>query len=512
MRLSWKYLLPLNAVILTIWGLHALWTIDLLEEEFLDSERRAIKHLAVGLKHHIEHELFQDSENAFVEHSFDGLIRQVGDVDIMVIDTNSIVRIASNPKRLELTWREEAIDAVLSGEKTLSWNLRDHSHDKRRAMDITMGIRAPSGELEGVIHVARWLDELEQALADHILGHVFAAVSLLVLVAVAVNVITHRTIIRPVLSLRKQIARSGWFDSAPAELREDAIEQLRKVVDQFLITVQQKTKELEGDLARKQDAVDSIAAARDDLKERVNVITNALEEARRRLVTSERLAAMGQLSAGLAHEIRNPLHIVRATAETARRRFPQTEELCGDIVEEVDRIESLIKKLLIYTQSVRSEWDLVDATEILEAARNRLCRGKCHGRFENCGVCAVEIAPQTPLLNCDSMLMEQAVLNLVSNALEASEEKSPVSICARGDDKGGVIIEVADRGGGIAEEDMPNIFDPFFTRKPSGTGLGLAIVQKIADLHRGTIKLRNRRQGGVVAQLHIPHSPRGDER
>jgi signal transduction histidine kinase len=105
-------------------------------------------------------------------------------------------------------------------------------------------------------------------------------------------------------------------------------------------------------------------------------------------------------------------------------------------------------------------------------------------------------------VRADPVLLEQAMLNLLTNACEAGG--APVELRADPDPLGGVRLSVIDCGSGIAAEDQPLVFEPFFTRKPTGTGLGLPVVQRIVELHGGSIELRRRPGGGTEAALHLP--------
>jgi signal transduction histidine kinase len=107
-------------------------------------------------------------------------------------------------------------------------------------------------------------------------------------------------------------------------------------------------------------------------------------------------------------------------------------------------------------------------------------------------------------------LLEQAVINLLTNAREVSPNGSLVELGAKSDDADGAVITVADRGPGIADEDLSRVFEPFFTRKPKGTGFGLPVVERIADMHGGSITLEHREGGGMIARLHIPAKEKGD--
>ena len=133
-----------------------------------------------------------------------------------------------------------------------------------------------------------------------------------------------------------------------------------------------------------------------------------------------------------------------------------------------------------------------------------MCRGLCERGPASCALCRVTADENAATVEADPVLLEQAVMNLVTNAREVSPEDAEIEIAATRDGDGTLVVSVADRGPGIADEDRTQVFEPFFTRKPQGTGLGLPAVQKIADLHEGSIELVPRDGGGTIARLRLP--------
>jgi len=226
---------------------------------------------------------------------------------------------------------------------------------------------------------------------------------------------------------------------------------------------------------------------------------------------AERIAAVAQLSGALAHELRNPLHIIRATAETAASRSPEVGDLADDIKEEVDRVNRLITELLNYSRPSDLQWQQVDLGELLEDVRRRICRGQCEHDHRICDRCRIEVDPDLPTIEGDPVLLEQAVMNLFTNARDVSPERAVIKMAARPKESGEVTITVADRGPGIDMDDRRRIFEPFFTRKEQGTGLGLPVVQRVADLHEGTIELDRRKGGGTIARLCLPAKRSGSD-
>ncbi len=229
-----------------------------------------------------------------------------------------------------------------------------------------------------------------------------------------------------------------------------------------------------------------------------------LRRAEASLRRSERLAALGQLTAGLAHELRNPMGTIKASSEmllkpSTRSRPEVMSEMAGYIGSEVDRMNSLISSFLDFARPLQ-----IRAVEAdLGSAINDVLR-QTSELAERCGVVVILQIPDEPLkLEFDPELMKVALSNLVQNAIQASKAGQQVEVrVAAAQDR--VNIFVTDHGSGIQPEQLENIFNPFFTTKPSGVGLGLAIVSKIADEHNGSIRVFSEPGAGSRFDLMLP--------
>jgi len=218
----------------------------------------------------------------------------------------------------------------------------------------------------------------------------------------------------------------------------------------------------------------------------------------RRLYRAERLAVAGELAAGAAHEIRNPLTAIRSTIqylhETLPADHPGRDDASG-LLEEVDRINEIVEGLLSFARPREAVFVPLDAAEVL---RQSLALVTSRARKQGVEV-ATEIADAVPLVG-DESLLKQLFLNLLLNAIQAMPEGGTLTVRARAlpptrgaaPESGGALIEIADTGPGIPEEVLDKVFDPFFTTKASGTGLGLSICYGIAERHRGEIEIASR--------------------
>lgn len=228
------------------------------------------------------------------------------------------------------------------------------------------------------------------------------------------------------------------------------------------------------------------------------------EEARR----SERLAALGQLSAGLAHEIRNPLGVIKGSAEMLSKKLKTadavTGELAGYISSEVNRLNILVTRFLDFARPLelnRQAQEIPPLVErALKAARDRWP--------EACVEVERQYAPDVPQVPVDADFCEQVFTNLVLNSYEAMEPdggKLVVSIYpSNTGGRRGVQLDFEDSGPGIPEELREQIFNPFFTTKKSGVGLGLSVVSKIVDDHHGWIRAVSGPGKGACFRVFLP--------
>jgi signal transduction histidine kinase len=251
-----------------------------------------------------------------------------------------------------------------------------------------------------------------------------------------------------------------------------------------------------------------------ELAERLAETNRRLEQAQAEARRSERLAALGQLSAGLAHEIRNPLGVIKGSAEMLTQKLQDSDELsrelAGYISTEVNRLSALVTEFLDFARPLHAQLQPGSVTAVLDRALEIVAfrwKGKpvlVERHYEN-GL------PQVPL---DESLCEQAFLNLVQNAYEAMEEHGGTlrveAHMATVHEHEGLEIMLADTGPGIPDALREEIFNPFVTTKKTGVGLGLSIVSKIIDGHGGWIHIENSAEGGAVFTLFFPLHEAGE--
>jgi signal transduction histidine kinase len=225
------------------------------------------------------------------------------------------------------------------------------------------------------------------------------------------------------------------------------------------------------------------------------------EKLREEMVRLDRLASLGRLSAGIAHEVRNPLTGVSLLLDDLHDRpaaAPGERELIEKALAEIARVERLMNALLSYASPVRTNLVYGDINQVVTDTVF-LMRRPCERQ-------QVELLPETgpiPAFSFDPEKIKQALLNIVRNALEAIPDGGVVRI-QTATSHGFAVISIRDSGPGISPEDLPLIFEPFFTRKGAGTGLGLSITQRIVEEHHGRIHVESTPGQGSLFTIELP--------
>jgi len=261
----------------------------------------------------------------------------------------------------------------------------------------------------------------------------------------------------------------------------------------------------------------------DTLRAEVARLEAQLHDANEQLRRSERLAALGEMAAGIAHEVRNPLGSIRLYAEMLQQDLadrPAQRDIARKIGGAVRGLDAVVGDVLTFARPMAPRAEEATATDLFDAALD--C---CRSEIERTGV-VIEREPadrEGIELRCDPSLVRQALVNLIRNALEAIEQRSAeqpghagrvwLGAAKRrvrsGAGAGGranamIALSVRDNGPGIPEDVVARIFNPFFTTRAAGTGLGLAIVNRIADAHGGRVGVTNHPQGGAAIELLLP--------
>ncbi|MCL2669269.1 MAG: ATP-binding protein [Syntrophaceae bacterium] len=226
------------------------------------------------------------------------------------------------------------------------------------------------------------------------------------------------------------------------------------------------------------------------------------------IARSRRMASLGSLAAGVAHEIRNPLSSIKGFAAYFRERhgdIPEEREAAEVMIREVDRLNRVISQLLEFARPLTMK---CKPTPLAALIRLSLHMVEVQAKEKGIAI-TTALSPQVTEIPLDGDRFSQVLLNLYLNAIAAMEKGGTLWVSLVPGEEGQVLITVTDQGNGIAKEDLPLVFDPYFTTKPSGTGLGLPIVQKIVEAHGGEVWLETEAGKGTKVIIRLPGQPAG---
>jgi signal transduction histidine kinase len=254
-------------------------------------------------------------------------------------------------------------------------------------------------------------------------------------------------------------------------------------------------------MAERERLMSEIEAWNMELEKRVQEKTEALQKAQAEIVQSEKLASLGYLSAGMAHEIRNPLNSISLFVQLIKSGLddPEKVEYIEKILKEVDRIDAILGKLLAASKRPRYEISDVRFDSIIDGTLEVFKPQVTHHNI----TVRKEFITVPPPMKADSSEIEQIFTNLFLNAIYEMQEGGTLGVSLDSDDKE-VIIRVSDTGKGIPKENLTSIFDPFFTTKTSGSGLGLSVVLRIVKTYNGKIEIEKSDGTGTTFIVRLP--------
>ena len=239
-----------------------------------------------------------------------------------------------------------------------------------------------------------------------------------------------------------------------------------------------------------------------------NTMTDSIDRFQREVAQRDRLSSLGRLSTVVAHEIRNPLMIIKAALRTLRLEQLPSQALrtaVADIDEEIARLNRIVTEVLDFAKPIKFDFAPTDVNSVCEAAA-RAARADA-GR----PAIQLKLDPSLPLANADSERLRLTLVNILTNARTAVAAKEgasslpdAISLTTSALETGRLLIEIRDRGAGITVEDLGRVFDPFFTTRRTGTGLGLAISRNIIEGMGGTIAIQSRSRAGTDVRIELP--------
>src|SRR6185369_17209510 len=355
----------------------------------------------------------------------------------------------------------------------------------------------------GVVDITYSLGEINQTMKAHVVNMVAVSVGFILLISLSAGWLLHRMIYLPLADLEKGAKRlsSGNFDY-PVPVRGD---------DEF------------GSLARSSNAMmGALKKSQQELKEwvhtleeKVNERTQELRLAEAEVARGEKLASIGQLAAGIAHELNNPLTGVLTFTHLLRKKMPDGSQDAEDldlVIRETKRCASIIRRLLDFAREKTPEKALVNLNGLVEETVRFVERSAALQHIE----IEMDLDSDLPPLLVDADLIKQVLMNILVNAQQAIEEHGRIFVqsCVRRRRLAGtstepapvVEIAISDNGCGIPKANLQRIFDPFFTSKEvgKGTGLGLSVSYGIVRSHGGEIEVESTEGEGTTFRIYLP--------
>jgi two-component system sensor histidine kinase HydH len=265
-----------------------------------------------------------------------------------------------------------------------------------------------------------------------------------------------------------------------------------------------RERELAAIIGAYNDVTERLKTAHERLSEEVARLREELRQKSAELRRRERLAALGEMAAGLAHEVRNPLGGIALYASMLEGQLadrPPSRMAASRISQSVRMLDQLVSEILDFAQEHLLEMQTCRLGAVLSAAEDGVRPWAAEHDVE----VSIEPSAMEVVVRCDATRLQRAVLNLMMNGVQAVEKGGHVCVSAGARSSGrDVEIEVNDDGPGIPPENMERIFNPFFTTRAKGTGLGLAIVHRIVESHGGSIRVSNRPEGGAKFVIRLP--------
>lgn len=237
----------------------------------------------------------------------------------------------------------------------------------------------------------------------------------------------------------------------------------------------------------------------------------AKERLQEQLLVSEKLAAVGRLAAGVAHELNNPLGNALLYAKLLLEDFPPTDPRCRNaqhIVENTLRCKAIVRSLLDYAKQSGVEMTWTDVNALTRESVSLVTNALRLHHVE----CELDLDPDLPVVRCDRRQIQQVLVNLIQNAIEAIEDGGSVTVFSQPSEEGdGIVLGVSDDGRAIPADALSRIFEPFYTTKEQGTGLGLSICYGIIERHKGKIWVESPRNGAGPGSTFFVKLPLGGE-
>jgi len=355
----------------------------------------------------------------------------------------------------------------------------------------------------GVVDITYSMDAINRTMRNHMVNMIAVSVGFVLLVALSVGWLLHRLIYVRLSDLDKGARRlaSGNFDSPIPVRGDDEFGSLARSTNTMMAALKTSREDLEGWVEK--------------LEEKVKNRTEELRLAEAEVARGEKLASIGQLAAGIAHELNNPLTGVLTFTTLLRKKMPEGSADAEDldlVIRETKRCASIIRRLLDFAREKTPEKALVNMNDLVQETVRFVERSAALQQIE----IVADLDPDLPQLSVDADLMKQVLINILVNAQQAIQGRGRITVRSRllpprrlaGASEALPVVEIAvtDTGCGIPPANLQRIFDPFFTSKEvgKGTGLGLSVSYGIVHSHGGEIEVESTVGEGSTFRICLP--------
>lgn len=468
-----KFTLYLSILIIGIMSTLAFWNISrekrLLQEATIREAKALIESLAISCTNTMLYEEIGLVEEGGLLDNYILDLMQRKDLNIiyaMILDRKGKVIAHNSLKEVGNTYHDELTQRLIDSNQTLLQYLSD------KVLDISTPL-AISTKRWGTLRIGISLEGFKKEVFSLVIRYILYS-GLFILLAIIVIAFLFRLITKPLKLLSREMdeVKLDGEVSSPPMTGEDEIGILRKSFYRLL----QRIKE--------------------DEKER--------EKTQRNLILTEKMAAIGKLTSGVAHEINNPLGgLLNCIYHFKRGDLPPDRQkaYCQLMEDGIKRIQKIVTDLLEYAQTPHIERTPTDIRSVVDKSLSFLDYEIRKKKIE----VIKDIPDGLPIMEIDKHQISQVFVNLFLNSIQAMEQGGILRISTRLED-GQLIVTISDTGKGISEEILPKVFDPFFTTKGAekGTGLGLWITQGIIERHGGIIQLSSKEEEGTTVEIRLP--------
>ena len=531
-RLAQRLILPLTVIVILIAAVSGLITVRTQERQLLNSIILGADQLSRGIASSTWHAMLADNRDA--AYAVMQTIAEKQGIDRIRIfnrDGQVMHSTAAGESGVRVNKRSEVCSVCHSSlEPRTALNV----HTRARVFNSPSGHRSvamvtpiynepacsqaachahpQSMKVLGVLEVALSIAQVDHEVADmKVRAFVVTGIEIL-LMSIAIFYFSRRFVTRPVGQLVQATKVISKMQLDKPVTVEGGSQEIEELADSFNIMRD-----------RLQGAMSDLNHAAETMEAKVVERTEQLKSAHTKLMQSDRLASLGQLSASVAHEINNPVSGVLNLSMLMQRilkddgipkeRIPEFRKYLQQVINETTRVGRIVSDLLSFSRRSKPQRSQADLNKIIRSTLSLISHKLKLANVE----ANASLQEDLPLAPCDSSQIQQVVLNLVMNAAEAMHNRPTGGVInvstASSKDGASVLITVADNGEGIPKEHLTKIFDPFFTTKPEGkgVGLGLAVLYGIVEAHGGEVDVSSTPGEGTTFVVKLPLAPAPDQ-